>query len=290
MLVIGILLFSTVVLIGRGKNWFKSYVSYYTIFDESYNLQKNSAVKLHDAAIGKVTKIVLIDNQVRVEIAVLEEYQSQITRMTTVTVKSPTFIGDEYLAVIPGKKMGAPLSEGGRIPSVPKKSLTDILADFEAKDTARQLTTIVKNISEVSEQLRDPEGPLQASFTKLETILSHISEAAAQAPLMMDRINTNLLTIDKVGNEAHFDLTYLKKILKDLETSLQRLKDTLANIEDASYDIPQITHSTKKGIEEVRRTVEGTDQVIHSLQQNFLIKRNLSTESEGENIDAGLRQ
>ena len=97
-----VLLFSTVVLIGRGKNWFKSYVTYYTVFEESYNLQENADVKFQKASIGKVSRIDLTEDKVRVTLKILEDYQSRITRDTAVTVKSPTFIGDEYVAVIPG--------------------------------------------------------------------------------------------------------------------------------------------------------------------------------------------
>ena len=48
MFVIGvtILLLSTLVIIGRGRDWFETYIPYYTTFNESYNLQENAAVKL----------------------------------------------------------------------------------------------------------------------------------------------------------------------------------------------------------------------------------------------------
>ena len=57
---IAILLLSTVVIIGRGKDWFKKYVTYYTTFEESYNLEVNAAVKLFKTDIGKVKEITLV--------------------------------------------------------------------------------------------------------------------------------------------------------------------------------------------------------------------------------------
>ena len=62
--VIGIvvLLLSTVIIIGRGKDWFEKYATYYTTFNEGYNFQENTPVKLFKTDIGKVKQITLAEN------------------------------------------------------------------------------------------------------------------------------------------------------------------------------------------------------------------------------------
>lgn len=285
-----ILLFSMVVLIGRGKNWFEAHVAYYAIFEESYNLQKNSAVKLQKADVGRVKKIVPTGNKVRVDIAVLKRYQPQITRGSRVTVKSPTIIGDEYLSIEMGDPDGQVLPEGARIKSLPKKSITDILNEFEVEETARKLVAAVQNISELTEVLKDPQGPLQKGLKDLETTLANVAVASNRAPETMENVNTTLVTYHKIGQEVHYNMDDIKKLLKSVEESLQRLKTTLANVEDASYDVPRITDSTRQGIEEIRLTLDETDRIVQSLQKNFLIRGNLPPESEIKKIDAGLRQ
>ncbi|MDY6824737.1 MAG: MlaD family protein [Thermodesulfobacteriota bacterium] len=290
MLSVFLLLFASLVLIGRGKNWFQSYLTYYAVFKESYNLQENAAVKLHKASIGNVSKIELTDDGVEVKLDILEDYKQKITRETTVTVKSPTFIGDEYVAVIPGDKQAPLLEEGERIKSIPKRSLEDILNEFQVEKTARKLTIAVQNVSEITDALRDPEGPLFTAFEEIQTILVNLSEATAKTPMIMDHLDDNLLTIDKISNEVYYNMSHIKDLLKGVEETLQRLKASLANVEDASYDIPRITQSTQTGIEEIRNAVEETDRVIRSLQDNFFIKKNLPPTPEGENLDAGLRE
>ena len=54
MIVIALVLLATIFAIGRGKDWFRSYVHYYTILDETYNLTVDAAVKMSKADIGKV--------------------------------------------------------------------------------------------------------------------------------------------------------------------------------------------------------------------------------------------
>ncbi|MFP4446876.1 MAG: MlaD family protein [Desulfosudaceae bacterium] len=285
-----LLLFSTVVLIGRGKNWFETHVEYYAIFDESYNLQKNSAVKLQKTDIGRVKQIVLTGNKVRVDIAVLEKYQSQITRGSHVTVKSPTIIGDEYLALELGAPQAPVIPEGSQIPSMPKKSIADILNEFQVEETAKKLVTVIQNIAELTEIFKDPQGPLVVSLQELETSLANISAATKRAPETMDLVNANLVTYQKIGDEVYVHLADIKKVLGTLEQSLQNLKNALANVETASDDFPRITGSTRQGIGELRQTLDEVERIVHSLQQNYFIRGNLPPVPEAEPIDAGLRE
>jgi phospholipid/cholesterol/gamma-HCH transport system substrate-binding protein len=104
-----LLLIITLIIIGKGKDWFQKYVSYHTIFDESYNLKEDTAVKLLEASIGKVKNISLMGDRVRVELLILEEYASRIRVGAVATVSSPTFIGSEYVSIKPGKDKDAPL-------------------------------------------------------------------------------------------------------------------------------------------------------------------------------------
>ena len=92
-----VLLLVTVVIIGRGKDWFKKYITYYTVFDEGYNLQPDTAVKLFSANIGKVKDITLVGDKVEVTLKILDDFRSRIRTDSIATVKSPTLIGSEYI-------------------------------------------------------------------------------------------------------------------------------------------------------------------------------------------------
>ena len=62
----------TVAIVGRGKNWFRKHVTYYTTFQEGYNLVSGSRVKLFGTDVGKVMEVELTeDNKVRVRIRIL---------------------------------------------------------------------------------------------------------------------------------------------------------------------------------------------------------------------------
>jgi phospholipid/cholesterol/gamma-HCH transport system substrate-binding protein len=316
--VIGIivLMLAMLIIIGRGKDWFKTYITYYTTFDESYNLRENAAVKLYKADIGKVKKITLAEDKVKVKLGILEDYSSRIRSDSVAIVDSPTFIGSEYISIIPGSADAPLIEKGGEIPSREKKSVSDILAEFEVEKTAKMVIPAIQDFAEVAQIMRDPKGPLFAlldSFNrtlscfervardieagkgtiggiirsrvildkilsdldKLGEILENINKASSKTPGIMDQVQDNLAAVKKIGDDVSESVSSIKRIVKQVEES---------------HDIPEITHSVKNGIKEIRDGVDEIDKVVQSLQENFLIKPNLPPEEKPENIDAGLRQ
>ncbi|MCD4764181.1 MAG: MlaD family protein [Desulfobacterales bacterium] len=315
--VIGIvvIMLAMLIIIGRGKDWFKTYITYYTTFDESYNLREDAAVKLYKADIGKVKKITLAEDKVRVELVILEDYLSRIRSDSVAIVDSPTFIGSEYISIIPGSADAPLIEKGGEIPSREKKSVSDILAEFEVEKTAKMVIPAIQDVAEIAQIMRDPEGPLFASLDsfnrtlsyfekvardieagkgtiggiirsrvlldkilsdldKLGEILENINKASSKTPVIMDQVQDNLAAVKKIGDDLSESVSSIKRIVKQVEEN---------------RDIPEITHSVKNGIKEIRDSVDEIDKVVQSLQKNFLIKSKLPPEEEPENIDAGLR-
>jgi len=76
MITVTVLLLVTVVIIGRGKDWFKTYIRYYTVFDEGYNLQPDTPVKLFSADIGKVKDITEVSKKLLSEGFITPEEQA----------------------------------------------------------------------------------------------------------------------------------------------------------------------------------------------------------------------
>lgn len=297
------LLLATVALIGRGKDWFKTYVTYYTYFNEGYNLQVNAAVKLSKADIGKVKRVMLAEDKVKVELAILEEYTSRIKIDSVATVESPTLIGDEYVSIKPGYKDSPLVRKGGIIPSKSKKAMLDFWDELQVEKLSKMIVQTIQNLSEISRKLNDPDGPLFGSMNNLNaitqnvksgdgslgqlittktainqisSILSNLETATAKAPQTVEKVNQNL--------------DEFSQMIKQFEESIQILKTALENIEKGSLDVPDIATKTRKGIAEMRDTVDDMDKVIQSVQKNFLIRKNLPDEPEIKNIDAGLRE
>ena len=304
-----ILLLTTVIIIGRGKDWFKKYIPYYTTFNESYNLQANSPVKLLDANIGKVKKITIVGNKVKVSLAILEEFRSRIRTNSVATVKSPTIIGAEYIYIIPGSEDAPLIQRGDEIPSKAKKTITDYLDEFQVEKTIKIVVDAVQNISAIVKTLHDPQGPLFTTFDRVNKTLANIEKITKdiesgkgtvggllktrnlldQIHRNLDKVEDNLIILEKIENGVLENIPDIRKIVKDLTKSVEAIKIIVANIKKGSHDIPKVTQSASDGIYEIRSAVENIDKVVQSIQKNFLIKPNLPPEPEPVNVDSGLR-
>jgi len=278
---IAILLLATVIIIGRGKDWFKTYITYYTAFEESYNLKVDTPVKLFNADIGKVKNITLVGDKVKVKLIILEDYQSRIRTDSVATVESPTLIGSEYISIIPGSKDAPLIPQEGEIPSRAKRSIADLLNEFQVEKTAKMVVDAVQEISRIVLLLRDPEGPLFTALDNANKTLAHIEKITRD-------ISSGKGTLGNMIKSRDL-LDHIHQNLDKVEDAIETLKTILSNIEKGSHDIPKATQSATKGIHEVRSAVENIDKVVQSLKQNFLIRSNLPPEPKVENVDAGLR-
>jgi len=267
-----VLLLSTIIILGRGKNWFQDYNTYYTIFDESYNLKVGADVKLFKTNIGKV-KAISVENKVKIKLAILEKYESRIRTNTMTTVESPTFVGSEYISIIPGSSDAPLLAQEGEIPSKAKKSIA------AGDGTVGNLLT--------STQLLD------AILIRIESvgeILTYLSEASSKTPDTVDQVQSSLTDVKEITDGVTQSVALLKNILTEFEKNMPNIQSILENAEKGSRDVPEITTSVTRVIQEARDEIENVDKVIQSLQNNFLIKPNLPPEPIGENTDAGLRR
>ncbi len=314
----------TVIVIGRGKNWFKHYIIYYTIFEQSYTLEVNTPVKLFNTEIGKIKKITVSGDKVKVKLAILQDFRSRIRTSTRTAVQSATFIGSEYVAIIPGEDNASLITPGGIIPSKKRKSVAAYLRELEVEKTAKMVVTALQDITEIVKIMRDPKGPFFTGLDKANQTLGHIEKisreveagrgtvggllrsaelldkihanldeikniVSTKAPAAIDQLQDNLVTFHAIEKEMLANMPNIQRIVRDVEDTVASLKTIIAQVEKRSHDIPRTIRSTSLGIDEIRGTVENIDKVVQSLQQNFLIRPHLPPVPEGKNVDAGLR-
>lgn len=281
-----ILLLSMVVLIGRGKDWFRKNVIYYASFSESYNLDKNAPVKLFNADIGKVKDITLIGNKVKVTLAIFEGYAHRIKTDSVATVDGISYIGKKYISIKPGRENTDLLAKGGNIPSIENKSISDILAEFEVEKTAKMVIKAIQDLSELTQMLKNPQGPLFTALASINRTLAEIESrigaimenavvATSKVPATVDQVNTDLLKIYEIGNNVLENIATIKRIL--------------ANIEKGSQDIPPVTKSVKNRLHEAGKFMEDANQISESIKKNILIRSNIPPSPKGKAVDTGLR-
>jgi len=248
---VSMLLMATLVIIGRGKDWFENYITYTTTFNESYNLQENAAVKLFKADIGKVRKITLERDRVRVKLAILEKYASRIRQDAVAVVESPTFIGSEYISIIPGSPQSPLISEQGEITSKEKRSIDDILTEFEVEKTAKMIVAAIQDFSTIAKELSDPEGPLRSSLHNIEQTSSHAETIIADL---------------KAGKGPMGSVLKSEDLLQQILYNVEQLGAVLDNIKATAEKAPQTLDLVNQNLETFKTVGESANQRVDQVR------------------------
>ena len=311
------ILTGAIVFIAQGKNWFKKHEQYHTFFKEGYNLSPGANVTLYHTKIGKVVKVRLTeDNRVRVDLKILAKYASKMREDTIATVESPTIIGSEYIAILPGTTQSPLLPPGAEIISTEKKALSDYMKEFKIEEKVEILSGIMKNIKEITDRLKDPEGGLFGTLDNIKEMTARLKDPKGQIFTSLDNIHhitdrlkdpkgelfqtlDNLASISqkmKKGEGSVGRLLIKDDLYRKIEEEINKVDSVLGNIELTTTRIPVIIDKAEKRLIEikkplteldnilkdvpeimntVKRELDAISDILSSVKENFLIKRNL---------------
>jgi phospholipid/cholesterol/gamma-HCH transport system substrate-binding protein len=286
----------TVAVVGRGKNWFRKHVVYYTTFEEGYNLVSGSRVKLLGTDIGSVTDVLLTkDNKVKVQVRVLAEYASRIRANSVATVESPTVIGSEYINIRPGTSKAAVIPPEGLIPTKEKKKFTEYLEQYEIGAKLEHIGKILEDLAQITDQLKDPKGPFFGTFSNLQQITGTVEAGEGSLGRLIKRdelyehMDTFVATLQetadylvRAGVNIEEGSKHLEKATREapeMVDKTQELLDRLLKVqvilEKVMEEVPEISAQAREGMQEVNR-------ILDSVKENFLIRPNLPPPPESE--------
>jgi phospholipid/cholesterol/gamma-HCH transport system substrate-binding protein len=286
----------TVAVVGRGKNWFRKHVVYYTTFEEGYNLVSGSRVKLLGTDIGSVTAVLLTTgNKVKVRVKVLAEYASRIRANSVATVESPTVIGSEYINIRPGTSKAAVIPPEGMIPSKEKKKFTEYLEQYEIGAKLEHLGKILEDLALITDQLKDPKGPFFGTFSNLQQITGTVETGEGSLGRLInsdelyEHMDTFVATLQetadhlvRAGVNIEKGSEHLEKATREgpeMVDKTQELLDRLLKVqvilEKVMTEVPEISAQAREGMQEVNR-------ILDSVKENFLIRPNLPPPPESE--------
>ena len=286
----------TVAVVGRGKNWFRKHVVYYTAFEEGYNLVSGSRVKLLGTDIGSVTDVLLTKgNKVKVRVKVLAEYASRIRANSVATVESPTVIGSEYINIRPGSSKAAVIPPEGMIPTKEKKKFTEYLEQYEIGAKLEHIGKILEDLALITDQLKDPKGPFFGTFSNLQQITGTVEAGEGslgrliKSDELYEHMDTFVATLQetadhlvRAGVNIEKGSEHLEKATREgpeMVDKTQELLDRLLKVqvilEKVMTEVPEISAQAREGMQEVNR-------ILDSVKENFLIRPNLPPPPDSE--------
>jgi len=270
----------SVIVIGRGKAWFRDYGIYNIVFDEGYNLKEGATVKIFNTDVGRVTSLEITpQNKVGVTIKILKGYSKLIRRDSVAVVASPTFIGSEYISISAGSPESPLISEEGTIPSKRKKSLSDYAEEFHLEEKFNALTRILYSLEETMDQLQDPEGPLLGTLWDLRAITNDIKRGQGLGNVLVkndlyERLDRQMAHLEATLANAEKTSQGVEQAARVLPEAMQEMRKILHDIKTASRDAPAIAQGARENLQKL-------DQILESAKRNPLIKGGIPPKEKG---------
>ena len=277
----------TVAVVGRGKNWFRKHVVFYTTFEEGYNLVSGSRVKLVGTDVGSVVEVVLSENnQARVKIRVLADYASRIRTNSVASVESPTVIGSEYININPGTTNAPPIPPEGEIPTKEKKKLMEYLEEYEIGEKLENIGKILEDLAQITGTVNAGKGSLgrlvksDELYQQIHDELDGIGRFVATLQETADHLARAGAKIEEGSKNVEKATREVPEMVDKVQELLDRLLRVNALMEKAMTEVPEISTQAREGMREV-------NLILESVKENFLIRPNLppSPESESHGLE-----
>ncbi|EFK95963.1 Mammalian cell entry related domain protein, partial [sediment metagenome] len=234
---IGMALFGTAIFL-LGDYSFQTYYPVYVEFSDVAGLPDKSVVKLSGVAVGKIKKIYLKGDRVRVQLAVQDGVK--IYKNSEFMVGSTSLIGSKYLQINQGDASAGVVEAGDVVKgsaTLPidraiAKAVGDIqtlVQDIRGDGSlATSLRDILGNLKDTTEEINRivlRSGPgTEKALGRLDDITAKLDEVLAKADLALTRINS--------GEGVAGALISDQKMKEDISVTLNNLKDASASVKD----------------------------------------------------------
>ncbi len=281
------LIFFSAVLVGGGRDWFRSYYAYYAVYNDGYGLSPGVKVKFLRTDVGLVTRLELTENnKVKVHLSILAEFADRIRGDSVAAVASPTFIGSEYVDILPGTVKSLPIPRGGQIPAIERKSLMDYIEDLRLDAMLGRVEAIMVNVDSLTRQLQEPNGPLMGTLGDVRKITSSVADGEGSLGRLLTSDETINSIQDILGNVSS-TTGHVADLSGDLGRHLppivNKVETITSQVEQATRSAPEITRGAREGL-------RSANEVLDSAKRNFLIRGNLRPEPEPETQSFPARQ
>jgi len=234
---IGMALLGTAVFL-LGDFSFQAYYPVYVEFQDVTGLPDKSVVKLSGVVVGKIDRIYLHGDRVRVQLAVRDEIK--IYRDAKFLVGSTSMIGSKFLQIDQGLASAGNLESGAVVQGEDTLPLERAMADAvnDIQGFVKELRgdgALARNLNEVLSNLRDVSDGLEKIVSVSQPHAGNIVERLDVISVKFEALVTKadaLLTQISAGEGVAGALVADKQMKENVVATLNNLKDASASVKD----------------------------------------------------------
>ena len=246
-----------------GQNIFLTNNSYYVYFDDVTGLQESSRVKMRGVEVGNVRSITLMEDKVKVEIAIDADYEDMIPDNSIAEIASAGLMGGMEIYIIQGDSETS-MPDGGTFEGRVRPDMLGSLAD-KGGELLDGLNVTVENLNTLLEANSENIGKLVAN---LESVTASIDEMLTASS---DEIEGAL-------GDLHSFTTKLSESSADIQAMITNLESFSGDLADA--DIVEKLNTTVESLNGVLSTIENAEGSVGKLLNDTELYDSLTTASD----------
>ncbi|MBR5201306.1 MAG: MCE family protein [Alistipes sp.] len=246
-----------------GQNIFLTNNSYYVYFDDVTGLQESSRVKMRGVEVGNVRSITLMEDKVKVEIAIDADYEDMIPDNSIAEIASAGLMGGMEIYIIQGDSETS-MPDGGTFEGRVRPDMLGSLAD-KGGELLDGLNVTVENLNTLLEANSENIGKLVAN---LESVTASIDEMLTASS---DEIEGAL-------GDLHSFTTMLSESSADIQAMITNLESFSGDLADA--DIVEKLNTTVESLNGVLSTIENAEGSVGKLLNDTELYDSLTTASD----------
>jgi phospholipid/cholesterol/gamma-HCH transport system substrate-binding protein len=243
-----------------GQNIFLTSNMYYVYYDDVTGLMESSRVKLRGVEVGNVRSIILLEDKVKVEIAIESDYADMIPDNSIAEIASAGLMGGMEIYIIQGDSDKA-MKDGGTFEGRVRPDMLGSMAD-KGGELLDNLNVAVTNLNELLEANSEGLGRL---VENLESVTASIDNILASSTDDIDVVLGDLRTFTAM----------LSASSADIEAMIENLQSFSGDLADA--DLVDKLNTTVESINGVLTTLEGSEGSVGKLLNDSELYDSLNT-------------
>ena len=203
----------------KGIDFFSSNDKYYAIYENVDGLNVSNPVYINGFIVGRVSNIVLMQNEQNKIVVELDISGDIILGDTATATLTGDFLGNKSILLSTGD-ISSPIQPGDTLIAVLDRGIADILAQ-SAQPVANSLEVTIKQINTILDNLSGNSDKINRMMDRFEKTPLLLNTTIVETKENMEEITA---TFNKVGEELNTTLRSARPVLNNMATFSDSLK------------------------------------------------------------------
>jgi phospholipid/cholesterol/gamma-HCH transport system substrate-binding protein len=262
------------------KEIFEDHYRLKTNFQLGIGLNSGSLVCLAGLQIGTVESIELNQQgEVTVNLRLKKSYEERIRMNSVATIRRINMVGDKIINISPGTPDSPILKENSFLQSENPLELEDVLLSS---------TLMMKNLDEIITRIRNGEGTIGA-LLKDQKILDSLEKLIKQGSKTLADGNHLINDLGRLSTNLDSVTTSVPALLNRTNTAIENAGVLASHADTLVQSFNTMVEESMPILEKGKDGISQASKIMNSVQNNWLIKKNLPKQPDPVIIEETLQ-